>query len=59
MICLWIGLSGFNSLASFASRFRAVLAVECSSCFVSVINPDLYVFYLDPLKGERSVKRIE
>ena len=45
--CLWSGLLGFNCLTSVASA--SGLAVQYSSCFISVMNLDLYVHCFDSL----------
>ena len=49
MICLWSGPPGFNCWTSFAPVFRSWFAVENSSCFISVMNLDLYVRCFDSL----------
>ena len=49
MICLWSGPSGFNCLTYVAPAFQSWLAVEYSSCFISVMNLDLYVRCFDSL----------
>ena len=45
MFCLWSGPPGFNSLTSVA--LASGLAVEYSSCFIAVMNFDLYVHCFD------------
>ena len=49
MICLWSGLTGFNCWISVAPMFRSWFAVECSSCFIAVVNIDSYVRCFDSL----------
>ena len=49
MICLWSGPPGFNCLTSVAPAFQSWFAVEYSSCFISVMNLDLYVRCFDSL----------
>ena len=47
MLCLWSSPPGFNCLTSVAPA--SGLAVEYSSCFISVMNLDLYVHCFDSL----------
>ena len=43
MVCLSLGPPGFNYWTSGAPAFQSWFAVEYSSCFISVMNLDLYV----------------
>ena len=43
MICLWSDPPGFNCWTSVAPAFQSWFAVGYSSCFISVMNLDLYV----------------
>ena len=45
--CLWLGPPGFKCLISVATA--SDLAAEYSSCFISVMNLDLYVHCFDSL----------
>ena len=54
MICLWSGTPGFNYGTSVASAFQSRFAVEYSSCFISVMNLDLYVCCFDALMSRGS-----
>ena len=49
MICLWSGPPGFNCWTFVAPAFQSWFAVEYSSCFISVMNLDLYVRCFDSL----------
>ena len=49
MISLWSGPPGFNCWTSVAPAFQSWVAFEYSSCFISVINLDLYVRCFDSL----------
>ena len=49
IICFWSGRPGFNCWTSFAPAFQIWFAVEYSSCFISVMNLDLYVRCFDSL----------
>ena len=49
MICLWSGSPGFNFSTSVSSAFQSWFAVDYSSCFISVMNLDLYVLCFDSL----------
>ena len=52
MICLGSGPSGFNCWTSVAPAFQSWFAVEYSSCFISVMNLDLYVRCFDSLMSK-------
>ena len=43
MICLWSGSPGLTVGLMLLQRFRVGFTVECSSCFILVMNRDLYV----------------
>ena len=55
MICLWSGPPGFNCWTSVAPAFQNWFAVEYSSCFMSVMNLELYFSCFDSLmsRGQR------
>ena len=65
MICLWSGPPGFNFWTSVAAAFQSWFAVEYSSCFISVMNLDLYVHSFDslmnrgPSRGTRAMIEAE
>ena len=48
---LWLGPPGFNCWTSVAPAFQSWFTVEYSSCFISVMNLDLYVRCFDSLQN--------
>ena len=61
MVSLWSGPPGLNCWTSVAPAFQSWFAVEYSSCFISVMNLDLYVRCFDslmsggPLRGPNNL----
>ena len=47
---------GFNCWTSVAPAFQSWFAVEYSSCFISMMNPDLYVRCFDSLMSRRPAR---